>query len=142
MACKVFKRRAISATKGWDDKTRDALLQRMVSETVHSVQRDDLAHGDWCTEGQELNVWVDASSLAIGLALERHEAVLEDAYWLHPENDNQHINLPELDAVLKGINLALQWQSRVLHKDRCCVRLPLGIRHPDRKNTSAHQSSK
>ena len=48
------------------------------------------------------------------MALERHEAVLEDACWLRPENDAQHINLAELDAVLKGINLALQWQSRVL----------------------------
>ena len=80
----------------------------MVSETVRSVQRDDPAHGDWCAEGQEPNVWVDASSLVIGVALERHEAVLEDAYWLHPENDTQHIDLTKLDAVLKGINLALE----------------------------------
>ena len=44
--------------------------------TVDSVQRDDPAHGDWCVDGRELNVWVDASSLAIGVALERHETVL------------------------------------------------------------------
>ena len=95
----------------------------MVSETVRSVQRDDPAHGDWCAEGQELNVWVDASSLAIGVALERYEAVLKDACWLGPENDAQHINLAELDAVLKGINLALQWQCRVLRikTDPACV---------------------
>ena len=117
VACRILKRKASSVTKGWDDKTRDALLQRMVSETVRSVQRDDPAHGDWCAEGQELIVWVDASSLVIGVALERHEPVLEDACWLCPENDAQHINLAELDAILKGINLALQWQSRVL-----CIR--------------------
>ena len=123
VACGILKRRASSVAKGWDDKTRDALLERMVPETVRSVQRDDPAHGDWCAEGQELNVSVDASSLAIGVALERHEAVLEDACWLRPENDAQHINLAELDAVLKGINLALQSQCRVLRIkiDSACV---------------------
>ena len=123
VACRILKRGASSVTKCWDDKTRDALLRRMVSETVCSVQRDDPARGDWCAEGQELNVWVDASSLAIGVALKRYEAVLEDACWLRPENDAQHINLAELVAVLKGVNLALQWQSRVLHikTDSVCV---------------------
>ena len=108
VACGVLKRRASSVTKGWDDETRDNLLQCMISENVDSVRRDDPAHGDWCVYGWELNVWVDASSLAIGVALERHETVFEDACWLRPENDAQHINLAELDAVLKGINLALQ----------------------------------
>ena len=79
MVCGILKRGLSSVTKGWDIKTRDALLQRMVSETVRSVQGDDPAHGDWCAEGQELNVLVDASSLAIGVALERHKTVLEDA---------------------------------------------------------------
>ena len=115
VACGVLKRRTSSVTKGWDDEMRDNLLQRMISETVDSVQQDDPAHGDWCVDGQELNVWVDASSLVIRVALERHETVFEDACWLRSENDAQHINLAELDAVLKGINLALQWQCKVLH---------------------------
>ena len=102
VACRVLKRRANSVTKGWDDETRDNLLQHMISETVDSVQWDDPAHGDWCIGGQELNVWVDASSLVIGVALERHDAVLEDACWLWPENDAQHINLAELDVVLRA----------------------------------------
>ena len=123
VACRILKRRASSVTKGWDDKTRDALLQRMVSETVRSVQRYDPAHGDWYTEEQELNVWADANSLAIRVALEKHKSILEDACWLCPENDAWHITLAQLDAVLKGINLALQWQSRVLHikTDSVCV---------------------
>ena len=57
------------------------------------------------------------------LALERYKTVLEDACWLQPENSAQHINLVELDAVLKDFNLALQWQSKVLHVkiDSVCV---------------------
>ena len=79
----------------------------MVSETMGSVQQNDPACGDWCLDSQELNVGVDASSLVIRVALEKHETLLEDACWLRPENDAQHINLVELDAILKGINLAL-----------------------------------
>ena len=115
LAYRVPKRRASSVTKGWDDETRDNLLQRMISQTVDSVRRDDPAHGDWCVDGRELNAWVDDSSLAIGVALERHETMLEDACWLRPENDTKYINLAELDAVLKVINLALQWRCKVLH---------------------------
>ena len=115
VACGVLKRRASSVTKDWDDETRDNLLQRMISETVDSVWRDDPANGDWCVDGWELKVLVIASSLAIGVALKRHETVLEDACWLQLENDAQHINLANLDAMLKGINLALQWQCKVLH---------------------------
>ena len=85
--CRVPKRKASSVTKSWGDETRDNLLQHMISETVDSVWRDDPAHGDWCVEGQELNMWVNASSLVIGVVLERHETVLEEACWLRPEND-------------------------------------------------------
>ena len=38
VVCGVLKRRASSVTKGWDDETRDNLLQRMISETVDSVR--------------------------------------------------------------------------------------------------------
>ena len=69
--------------KGWDDETKDTLIQHIVSGTVDSVQWDDPVRGDWCMDSRELNVRADDSSLA----LERYETVLEDACWLRPEND-------------------------------------------------------
>ena len=47
--------------------------------------------------------------------------ILEDACWLRPTNDAQHINLT--DVTVKGLNLALQWQVRIvhLHTDSVCV---------------------
>ena len=65
--------------------------------------------------GKELNTWVDVSSLVTGVVLERHVAILEDACWLCLANSAQHINLVELDATLKGLNLVLQWQCRIVH---------------------------
>ena len=102
-------------TKGWDDETADALLIGMAAETVTRVKKNDPARLDWCVQGKEMNVWVDASSLAIGVLLEKNGAVIEDAGWLRLMNDAVHINLAELDTVLKGINLALQWGVKILH---------------------------
>ena len=83
-----------------------------MKETIARVKQDDPAKGDWCVQGDELNVRVDASSLAIGVLLEKDGAVVEDACWLRPTNDAAHINLAELDAVMKGINLALPVESQ------------------------------
>ena len=123
VATGTIKRRASAVTKGWDDETMDDLLVRMVKETIARVKQDDPAKGDWCVQGDELNVWVDASSLAIGVLLEKDGAAVVDACWLRPTNDAAHINLAELDAVLKGVNLALQWKVRKLriHTDSLCV---------------------
>lgn len=38
--------------------------------------------------------------------------------------------------MLKGINLALQWQGKVLYRDSLC------IGHPDQEGMSVYQSSK
>ncbi|KFD71439.1 hypothetical protein M514_16371 [Trichuris suis] len=54
-------------------------------------------------------VWVDASSLAIGVALEVDGAIVEDASWLRSD-EASHINMAELDAVVKGLNLAISWR--------------------------------
>ena len=42
----------------------------MMPKTIESLRQDDPACGDWCVDSKELNVWVDASSLAIDVALE------------------------------------------------------------------------
>ena len=96
----TIKRRASAVTKGWDNETMDDLLVCMVKETIARVKQDDRAKGDWCVQGDELNVWVDASSLANGVLLEKNEAAIEDACWLRPTNDAAHFNLAELDAVM------------------------------------------
>lgn len=57
------------------------------------------------------------------MGLERHGDLLEDTHWIHPTNDDQHINLAELNATLKSLNLSLQWQSKLVHiyTDSVCV---------------------
>ena len=92
----------------------DASLRLVVEEVLARVARDDTVKSKWSIS-EEKFVWVDASSLATGVVLERNGDILEDACWLCPTNDAQHINLAELDAMVKGLNLALQWQARTVH---------------------------
>ncbi|XP_067947276.1 uncharacterized protein [Watersipora subatra] len=50
------------------------------------------------------------SNLALGVSLEVDGYTVEDAAWLRKEDDGAHINVAELEAALKGINLALKWK--------------------------------
>ena len=38
--------------------------------------------------------------------------VVKDALWLRKKDDGTHINVAELDAGIKGVNLALKWWSK------------------------------
>ena len=40
--------------------------------------------------------------------------MIEDACWLCPDNDSQHINLAKLNVVVKSIKHAFQWQASAL----------------------------
>ena len=107
----------------WDDETQDPMLRRMLEEIVLRSSQTDPAHGDWCANGQEVTVWVDASSLATSVAIECDGVIIEDASWLQLVHTNKHINMAELDAVLQGINLALHWKASMIHlrMDSACV---------------------
>jgi len=75
---------------------------------------NDPARGKWDVDGEEATVCVDASSLALGVVLEVGCHVVEDGTWLH-HDDASHINMAELDAAVKGINLAIMWNMKKLH---------------------------
>ena len=48
-----------------------------------------------------LNIWCDASKIAYAVALEKENVIIEDRAWLRKADDNTHINLAELNAVVK-----------------------------------------
>ena len=58
---------------------------------------------------RKLNVWCDASQIAYGVALERKNQIIEDGAWLRKADDGTHINLAELNVVIKGVNPAMKW---------------------------------
>ena len=114
VATAFIKRRANSLTSTWDERIHDESLRVMLEDTIRRVTLDDPAKGRWDVAGTEATVWVDASSLALGVVVEVDGNVIEDATWLRAE-DAFHINMAELDAMIKGVNMALEWQMEILH---------------------------
>ena len=110
-AASFLKRLISEVTSGWDDPVENASVLRLAEELVARVKADDPAKGRWDVSGDTVTVWSDASSLALGAAVEVDGEVVEDASWLRRPGDEAHINLAELDAVLKGMNMALQWRA-------------------------------
>lgn len=108
IACGFIKRHS-GGTK-WEDSIGD-VARDMLSELMDAVANEDPVGGRWVAPGDFVRVWCDASSLAIGCALEIDGEVLEDAAWLRKKNDGSHINMAELDAVINGLNLAVKWQA-------------------------------
>ena len=110
-----MKRKANALTSTWDEVIYDESLCAMLEDTVQRVERNDPGKGRWCVVGEEATVWVDASSLALGIVIEVDGNVVEDSSWLRSEDSSSHINMAELDAVIKGVNAALAWKLKTLH---------------------------
>jgi ribonuclease HI len=73
----------------------------------------DPVRGAWLVDPDgELTVWTDASQTAMGVVTECAGNVIQDAAWLRSSNDLSHINRSELEAVIKGLTLALRWKRR------------------------------
>ena len=62
--------------------------------------------------------------------MKHNGAAVEDASWLQKERDMKHINLAELYAVLKGMNMALMWKATVLHLHTDCLCAQMDHGHP------------
>ncbi|XP_043226567.1 uncharacterized protein LOC122383837 [Amphibalanus amphitrite] len=109
-----LKRRANAVTNSWDLPTDDATLRQQVDYVASRLARDDPAHGRWHVEGDHAVVWTDASSIAAGVVLETPTGdPIEDGCWLR-RDETAHINMAELDAAVRGINLAIAWEMRRL----------------------------
>ena len=115
VSCSYIKRFAIG---DWDEKVTQDVIQ-MLLEIFARLKNDDPVRGLWSAQGMQCDLFVDASSLAIGAVLSINSQVVEDCSWLRPVDDPTHINVSELNAVVKGINLALRWGcTRIrLHTD-------------------------
>ena len=110
VACSYVKRHASGAA--WTDYVGDATRDKL-SEIVKEVQKSDPVKGKW---GVPLScagvVWCDASDLALGVVVEIGGVIVEDSSWLRKKDDYNHINVAELEAVLKGINLCSSWDLK------------------------------
>ena len=106
-ACSYIKRQTNGCL--WDDSLSSFTIA-LLRELKERLEKEDPVGGAWSVStNKTVTVWCDASSLATGVALELDGKRIEDSCWLRKEDDSAHINVAELEAVLKGINLAISW---------------------------------
>ena len=74
----------------------------MLEDTVRRVKHSDPEKGRWDVIGEDATVWMDASSLTLGIVIEVDGHVVEDASWLRSEDSFSQINMAELNAVIRG----------------------------------------
>ena len=106
-----LKRRVNAVTSGWDDAADDASLRGQIAAVADRLSAADPASGPWCFSGDKAIVWADASSIAAGVVVETpDDGIVEDACWLRSEDSAAlHINMAELDAAVRGVNMAIAW---------------------------------
>ncbi|KAK4318086.1 hypothetical protein Pmani_010884 [Petrolisthes manimaculis] len=123
VACSFIKRSAAGAR--WEGHIGEKSMM-MIKDVIERVQLDDPVRGNWCVPGVKHGVvWCDASKIALGVVLEIDRKIVEDAAWLRKKDDFNHINVAELEAVLKGINMAIKWglTSMELRTDSATVEI-------------------
>lgn len=99
-----LKRRA---RVNWSEKVGEKMMV-MMQEVLEGVQAQEKARGGWhVSDTKKGVVWRNTSNIALRVILEIGVEV-EDAIWLKKKDDYNHINVAKLDAVLRGVNLALR----------------------------------
>lgn len=85
VAVAFIKRRVNYLTTSWDEAVADEQLEAMLQEIAAEIRKNDPVRGIWNVKGSRARVWVDASSLALGVVIEADGCVIEDACWLMKE---------------------------------------------------------
>lgn len=111
-ACSFIKRQASVSSESWDSPVNADVVQ-LCNDLLTRIGESDPARGVWSASvrgaGDDVTVWCDASDLAYGVVLEANGAVIEDRSWLRPKDDKRHINIAELDAAIKALELSAEW---------------------------------
>ena len=110
ICCAFLQRSTALDGKNWDEPVGDDVVMQL-EEVIELLQkRGDPVKGRWPVDTEsDVILWTDASLIAAGAVLEVDGDVVEDVCWLRPKHDSAHINLAELDAVIRGISLAVSW---------------------------------
>lgn len=107
MHCSFLKR--LGSGGRWDSPVEDSVVQ-LSRELLKRARLDDPVRGVWQVNPRgAVTVWTHASSLGLGVALEVDGNIVEDASCLRKESDHSQINVAELEAVGRGVNLAIAW---------------------------------
>ena len=108
--CSFLKRHCEGSA--WNDNV-GSLAKWMLLDLLRRREIKDPVGSFWhIKSGGDAIVWCDASDIALGVVLEIDGRIAEDGAWLRKTDDIAHINLAELDAVVKGVSVAINWDVK------------------------------
>ena len=94
---------------GWDKLVGSVAVMRMKG-VLSRVWSEDPVKRIWSVSSHGVtSIWCDASKIAFGITLEKRSKWIEDGSWLRKLDDGAHINLAELNAVIKRVNVDMKW---------------------------------
>ena len=106
VACSFMKRQASDCD--WDEEI-PSCVKEMLREIKAMLAKEDPVGGVWSVSHTDEGViWCDASSLAVGVIVEIDKVMVEDGCWLR-KDDGNHINVAELEAVVRGLSCGIKW---------------------------------
>ena len=114
--CSLLKRAATRSTgESWDAVVPDE-VREAAEEILRLMRVADPVQGTWAvpTDGV-IEAYSDASESALGAVLRIGGRVVEDGCWLTDPQIARHINLHELDAAIKTLQLASRYGRRRIH---------------------------
>ena len=113
------KQRVSAVTSGWDEE--NPLLHWILMEIIARASQMDPSGGDWCVNGQDTTVWMDASSLTTGV-IENSGSIAGDASWLQPVHEDR-LKSARAWWGFEGHQPGAAMKARVIHlqKDSTCV---------------------
>ncbi|XP_065189499.1 uncharacterized protein LOC135820118 [Sycon ciliatum] len=114
-ACSFVKRLS-SECGSWDSEVSDVVYQ-CCRDLSARLCTEDPVRGQWhvpVSTGR-VQVWCDASDLAYGVVLEAGGVTVEDRAWLRAKDDKRHINVAELEAAIRALELAVDWNVSEVH---------------------------
>ena len=107
IACSYLKR--ICGGSGWEEDVGWEAI-KLLEKILSRLREEDPVKGVWSVdENGEVEVYTDASDLAKGISLWVNGKEIEDAAWIRKKDDVTHINVAELEALIKGVEMAIEW---------------------------------
>ncbi|KAG0717246.1 hypothetical protein GWK47_008176 [Chionoecetes opilio] len=85
VAVAFIKRKMSHLTSSWDEVVIDDQLKAILEETANEVRKNDPVRGRWYVKGSKARVWVDASSLALGVVIEAEGCIIRRRRQLAPQ---------------------------------------------------------
>ena len=113
-ACAWLKRHS-SEDRHWDEPVTNT-IQDCCHDLQEHVLSSDPVNGEWRVTSPNEGSWTvfcGASDIATSVVLQLDNKVIEDAALRAPK-DKKHINIAELDATIKGLTLAAEWNLKTV----------------------------